>query len=130
MANIISLSRPAGSSRLLLTIKCCPTRTSTCPHGPPYIALRGISRYRYQGDDVSTVQTQLAWQATPRWVVQGFVGAGSAADSAGDLYDTTEIAWGTGFRYLIAREYGLHTGVDVAFSDREQAVYFNVGSGL
>lgn len=100
------------------------------PMARPYIALRGISRYRYQGDDVSTVQTQLAWQATPRWVVQGFVGAGSAADSAGDLYDTTEIAWGTGFRYLIAREYGLHTGVDVAFSDHEQAVYFNVGSGL
>ncbi|HAS1182150.1 TPA: hypothetical protein OT849_000298 [Enterobacter cloacae] len=33
-------------------------------------------------------------------------------------------------RYLIAREYGLHTGIDVAFSDHEQAVYFNVGSGL
>ncbi|HAF53023.1 MAG TPA: glyceraldehyde-3-phosphate dehydrogenase, partial [Leclercia adecarboxylata] len=39
-------------------------------------------------------------------------------------------AWGTGFRYLIAREYALHTGIDVAFSDHEQAVYFNVGSGL
>ncbi|WP_407246136.1 hypothetical protein [Klebsiella pneumoniae] len=26
----------------------------------PYIALRGISRYRYQGDYVATAQTQLA----------------------------------------------------------------------
>lgn len=100
------------------------------PMARPYIALRGISRYRFQGDDVSTVQAQLAWRVTPRWTVQGFVGAGSAADSSADLYRQSEVAWGTGFRYLIAREYGLRTGIDVAFSDSEQAVYFNVGSGL
>lgn len=100
------------------------------PMARPYIALRGISRYRYQDDAVSTVQAQLGWQVAPRWILQGFVGAGSAADSTGDLYRTAEVAWGSGFRYLIAREYGLHTGIDVAFSDHEQAVYFNVGSGL
>lgn len=98
--------------------------------GPALYQAAGISSYRYQGEDVSTVQAQLGWQVTPRWVVQGFVGAGSAEDSASDLYTSAEVAWGTGFRYLIAREYGLHTGVDVAFSDHEQAVYFNVGSGL
>ncbi|WP_231625926.1 BamA/TamA family outer membrane protein [Kluyvera genomosp. 1] len=100
------------------------------PMARPYIDLRGISRYRYQGNDVSTVQTQLAWKVTPRWIVQGFVGAGSAANSTDDLYHSAEVAWGTGFRYLIAREYGLRTGIDVAFSEHEQALYFNVGSGL
>lgn len=100
------------------------------PMARPYIALRGISRYRYQGEDVSTVQTQIAWQATPQWVVQGFVGAGSAADRASDIYKTAKVAWGTGFRYVIAKEYGLHSGIDIAFSDHEQAVYFNVGTGL
>lgn len=100
------------------------------PTARPDINLRGISRYRYQGDYVSTAQTQLSWQVTPRWIVQGFVGVGSAADEASGLFDTTEVAWGTGFRYLIARQYGLYTGVDVGFSDHEQAVYFNVGSGL
>lgn len=100
------------------------------PMARPYIELRGISRYRYQGDYVGTVQSQLAWNVTPRWIVLGFVGAGSASNDASHLFDETEVAWGTGFRYLIAREYGLHTGVDVAFSDHEQAVYFNVGSGL
>ena len=100
------------------------------PMARPYIELRGISRYRYQGDAVSTVQMQLAWQVTPRWILQGFVGAGSAADNTSDLYRDVEVAWGSGFRYLIAREYGLRTGIDVAFSDNEQAVYFNVGSGL
>ncbi|MEG6015521.1 BamA/TamA family outer membrane protein [Enterobacter hormaechei] len=35
-------------------------QTHLSPMARPYIQLRGISRYRYQGDDVSTVQTQLA----------------------------------------------------------------------
>ncbi|WP_159873485.1 MULTISPECIES: BamA/TamA family outer membrane protein [unclassified Raoultella] len=100
------------------------------PMARPYIELRGISRYRYQGDYVTTAQTQLAWEFTPRWILQGFVGVGSAADEAHALWDQTEVAWGTGFRYLIARQYGLHTGIDIAFSEHEQAVYFNVGSGL
>lgn len=100
------------------------------PMARPYINLRGISRYRYQGDYVGTVQTQLEWQMTPRWIVQAFTGAGSAAKTAGELYGQTEVAWGGGFRYLIARQFGLYTGVDVAFSDNEQAVYFNLGAGL
>ena len=100
------------------------------PMARPYIALRGIASYRYQGDYVSTVQTQLAWEFQPRWILQGFVGIGSAADEAHGLWEQTETAWGTGFRYLIARQYGLHTGIDVAFSEHQQAVYFNVGSGL
>jgi len=100
------------------------------PMARPYINLRGISRYRYQGDYVSTVQAQLEWQMTPRWVLQGFVGAGSASKEADELYEQTEVAYGGGFRYLIARQFGLHTGIDVAFSDNEQAVYFNVGAGL
>jgi hypothetical protein len=100
------------------------------PMARPYINLRGISRYRYQGDYVSTVQTQLEWQVTPRWIVQAFTGAGSAGKTAGNLYQQTEVAWGGGFRYLIARQFGLYTGIDVAFSDNEQALYFNLGAGL
>lgn len=100
------------------------------PMARPYIELRGISRFRYQGDYVAVAQTQLAWQFAPRWILQGFVGIGSASDEAGSLWQQTEVAWGTGFRYLVARQYGLFTGVDVAFSEHEQAVYFNVGSGL
>ncbi|TNV14049.1 glyceraldehyde-3-phosphate dehydrogenase [Buttiauxella sp. B2] len=100
------------------------------PMARPYIKLRGISSYRYQGDYVSTVQSQLEWQMTPRWILQGFVGAGSAGKEMDNLYEQTEVAWGGGFRYLIASAFGLHTGIDVAFSDDEQALYFNVGSGL
>ena len=67
------------------------------------------------------------WAFTPRWILQGFVGAGCAARTPAAQ---SEEAWGAGFRYLIARQYGLRTGIDVAFSEHEQAVYCNVGSGL
>ena len=67
------------------------------------------------------------WAFTPRWILQGFVGAWRAARTPAEQ---SEVAWGAGFRYLIARQYGLRTGIDVAFSEHEQAVYCNVGSGL
>jgi hypothetical protein len=84
--------------------------------------MSAISRYRYQGDDVVTAQT--SWAFTPRWILQGFVGGTRHASG------TVRGGMGAGFRYLIARQYGLRTGIDVAFSEHEQAVYFNVGSGL
>ncbi|WP_255558063.1 BamA/TamA family outer membrane protein [Photobacterium sp. WH24] len=96
----------------------------------PYVKLRGISAYRYQDDYVSAVQTQLMWRIDPRWTLSGFIGTGSAASESHDLYEHSETAYGTGFRYLIARRYGLHTGIDIAFSDEESAFYFNMGSGF
>ena len=35
---------------------------------------------------------------------------------------------GSGFRYELARKYGIHTGVDVAFGPDDTTVYFQVGS--
>ncbi|QUJ69625.1 BamA/TamA family outer membrane protein (plasmid) [Photobacterium sp. GJ3] len=96
----------------------------------PYVQLRGISAYRYQDNYVSALQTQLMWHIDTRWTVSGFIGVGSAAGESHDLYEQSETAYGTGFRYLIARRYGLRTGIDFAFSDEENAFYFNVGSGF
>jgi len=45
-------------------------------------------------------------------------------------HTVSETAYGTGFCYLIARQYGLHTGIAIAFSDEESAFYFNMGSGF
>ena len=38
------------------------------------------------------------------------------------------VTGGTGFRYELAREYGLHMGVDVAFGPDDPVVYVQVGS--
>lgn len=100
------------------------------PLSNPYISLRGISRYRYQDNYVSTLQTQVSWDLDTRWTLLGFVGIGSAADEFGDLYQDVEAAYGAGFRYKIARRYGMRLGMDFAFSDDDNAFYFNLGSGF
>ena len=44
-----------------------------------------------------------------------------------DLFASV-LAGGTGFRYELAREYGLHVGLDVAFSRDTTAIYLQIGS--
>ncbi|EHU5003112.1 BamA/TamA family outer membrane protein [Vibrio vulnificus] len=100
------------------------------PTAKPYVALRGVSSYRYQGDEIETLQAQLTYSINHRWKVSGFYGAGQATQRSGDEQDSRVNAGGVGFRYQIARRYGLHIGMDYAMSDEENAIYFNVGSGF
>ncbi|MBY5947786.1 BamA/TamA family outer membrane protein [Photobacterium rosenbergii] len=105
------------------------------PLSKPYIDLRGASAFRYQGDEVTTLQGQLMYHLDNRWTLSGFYGAGKATDN-GILKnpltksESTVDAYGVGFRYQIARRYGIHMGVDVAFSEGDSALYFQVGSGF
>ncbi|MCL1045597.1 outer membrane protein assembly factor [Shewanella electrodiphila] len=97
----------------------------------PYIEMRGIPRNRYQGEAVSTGEVELMWRITPRWMVLSFVGAGLAGDSNSNMWDSDkQTAYGAGFRYTIARRYGLHMGVDVAKGPEDTAWYINVGTGF
>ncbi|MBP2674428.1 MAG: glyceraldehyde-3-phosphate dehydrogenase [Deltaproteobacteria bacterium] len=95
----------------------------------PFVQLRGIPAMRYQGTDVVTLETEERWMLTRRWGLVGFAGIGKAADGLDDLLDA-ETAWnaGGGFRYLTAREFGLHMGVDVARGPEQWAVYFIFGN--
>lgn len=99
------------------------------PTSKPYVSLRGVSSFRYQGDQVGALQTQLTYDIDHRWKVSGFYGAGMARDESSAV-DSKIGAGGMGFRYQIARRYGLHLGMDYAMSKDESAVYFNVGSGF
>jgi hypothetical protein len=62
--------------------------------------------------------------------VSGFYGVGQATQRHSDEQDSQVNAGGVGFRYQIARRYGLHIGMDYAMSNEENAIYFNVGSGF
>ncbi|GEA61158.1 glyceraldehyde-3-phosphate dehydrogenase [Vibrio comitans NBRC 102076] len=119
--------------------------TMLTPTANPYIDLRGVSAYRYQGDQVATAQAQLMYRIDNRWTILGFYGLGythneSLSPDFGNCFksncvknstsSTTVDAYGAGFRYQIARRYGLHMGIDLGFSDEEQALYFTVGTGF
>ena len=95
----------------------------------PYIGLRGVPDVRYQGDEVVSLEIEGRWQFHGRWSVVAFGGAGKAW-SRGEVFSSSQGigAGGGGFRYELARKFGMHVGLDVARSRSTTAVYFIVGN--
>ncbi|WP_119969304.1 BamA/TamA family outer membrane protein [Shewanella japonica] len=104
--------------------------TELSPTAKPYVDMRGVSAFRYQGEQVGTLQAQLMYHIDHRWTVSSFYGYGvTQNESFKDGLESVN-AYGVGFRYQIARRYGIHMGIDIAASDEENALYFKVGSGF
>ena len=95
----------------------------------PYINMRGVPVMRYQGEEVAQLEAELRWQFWKRISLVGFAGSGVAWNDL-ENFDNTQktLAGGAGFRYEIARKYGIHMGLDVAFGPDNPAVYVQVGS--
>ena len=94
----------------------------------PFIDIRGVPKGRYQDENVSVLEGELRWNATPRWALIGFFGGGRAwglQERFGEA--NTVFAGGAGFRYLIARRLGIYMGLDVARGPDETAFYIQVG---
>jgi hypothetical protein len=99
------------------------------PFATPSIDLRGIPAARYQGDYVGVLEGELTWQPDLRWSALAFLGAGRATYDSSDFSSaSSEVARGVGFRYQIARRYGLHAGIDVAWGPEDTVWYIQVGS--
>ena len=95
----------------------------------PYITLRGIPALRYQRQNLAESEVELRWQVWKRLSMVGFGGPGVAWNSNGLSHRTAAVgAGGLGFRYLLARKFGLHYGVDVARGPEGSAIYFQFGS--
>lgn len=95
----------------------------------PFIMLRGVPAVRYQGDQAASVEAEARWQFHGRWSAVAFGGVGKTW-TRGDRASTTQDvgSGGVGFRYELARKFGLHAGVDVAASPGTTAVYLVVGN--
>ena len=84
---------------------------------------------RYQGDQVAQIEAELRWQFWNRFSVVGFAGTGAAWNDFERPHNTqTIVTGGFGFRYEIARKYGIQMGLDFAFAPDNTAVYVQVGS--
>ena len=95
----------------------------------PFIYMRGAPIMRYQGEETAQIEAELRWQFWKRFSLVGFVGGGAAWNDFERLENTQSVvAGGTGFRYEIARKFGIHMGVDLAFGPDNTAVYIQVGS--
>lgn len=95
----------------------------------PFISARGIPMARYQGEQVMSTEVEARYAIDSRWSVLGFGGVGRAASADDKLSKATD-RWsgGGGFRYLIARQLGFQTGIDVAKGPEEWAFYLQFGS--
>jgi outer membrane protein assembly factor BamA len=119
------------SSRLTLGIRgdFAPSFGDVPFYLRPYLSLRGVPAMRYQGDEIAQIETELRWQFWKRFSLVGFVGTGAAWNNFEHLDKTqTVVTGGTGFRYELARKYGIHMGLDVAFGPDNTAIYIQVGS--
>jgi outer membrane protein assembly factor BamA len=99
-------------------------------YGLPSLDMRGIPTGRYADNNEVLAEAELRYDMTKRWTLVGFGGVGRTGDSVGDLLDAdNHFAAGAGFRYLIASEYGLRIGLDVAHADADWSIYVTVGTG-
>jgi Omp85 superfamily domain len=95
----------------------------------PFVSLRGAPIMRYQGNEAASIEAELRWQFWRRFSAVAFGGFGAAwTDFARFQHVTTVPTGGVGFRYEIARKYGIHMGLDLAFGPDNAAVYVQVGS--
>jgi outer membrane protein assembly factor BamA len=95
----------------------------------PFITLRGAPVMRYQGEEVAQAEAEVRWQCWKRFSLVGFAGYGAAWNDFTRVDNTrTVVTGGAGFRYEIARTYGLHMGVDLAFGPDVTAIYIQFGS--
>lgn len=94
----------------------------------PFISLRGIPILRYQGNNVVTAETEWRWQIKNRWSMVGFIGAGDTMKTYNDFGQNIKVSGGGGFRYFLAKDYGLHAGVDIARGPEQWTWQFTIGS--
>lgn len=122
--------RPLGESLFLSARGTARTSSDGTPFFlRPYVVLRGVQALRYQGRQAAEVEAELRWQLHPRFSLVGFGGVGTArGDAAQADREKSVTTIGAGFRYLLARAYGLHMGVDVALGPDDPAIYVVFGS--
>jgi hemolysin activation/secretion protein len=93
------------------------------------VTLRGVQAMKYQGEQAAEAEAELRWQFHPRLSLTAFGGAGVArSERAGKTRESAVAAGGAGFRYLVARTYGLQMGLDVAWGPDEPVLYVVFGS--
>ena len=91
--------------------------------------LRGVPALKYQDDRAGELELEARWRVWQRFSLVGFAGVGWTDGPKSEIEQIGAVpAGGFGFRYLMARLMGLHTGIDFGWSrDDDFAFYIQVG---
>ncbi len=102
----------------------------------PFLQMRGVPAAKYQGEKNLLYEAQLRWTFMKRWDMVIFGGMAKAYGKDKFMPSLIENSFkeadtiytkGVGFRYMIARKFGLRVGVDVASSKDDNALYIQFG---
>lgn len=95
------------------------------------VQMRGVPAQRYLGSSEAQGEAEIRWDLDRRWSLVAFGGAGWTRNSvASEAVSRTIGAGGAGFRYLLARAFGVRGGLDMAYGPDGVAVYVTVGSAF
>ncbi len=95
----------------------------------PYIDMRGIPSNRYSGKADILTEAEFRWDFYKRWSIMFYGGGGKAFNEWSDFGSAEwAYAYGTGFRYLVARKFKLRMGIDIARGPEDFAYYIVFGS--
>jgi hypothetical protein len=95
----------------------------------PIVVLRGAPLMKYQNNNTTVMEAELNWNVYKRWGLVGFTGIGNAFSDFESFDSGKSIgSIGTGFRYLLARKFGLQMGMDFAKSTDDFAFYIVFGT--
>lgn len=95
----------------------------------PSVQMRGVPMKKYIGHQVGIVEGEIRWDFKPRWSLVGFGGMGfTAYEARGEESSHRVDAGGFGFRYLLARAFGLRSGIDVGYGPDGWTWYMTFGS--
>jgi len=122
--------RPFGASLFFSVRGSAKDSSSGTPfYLRPYVALRGVQALQYQGEQAAELEAEIRWQLRPRYSVVGFAGTGEARGTISAVERRENVsAGGAGFRYLVARRYGLQMGVDIADGPDDTVLYVVFGN--
>ena len=95
----------------------------------PIVILRGAPLMKYQNNNTTVMEAEVNWNVYKRWNLVGFTGIGNAFSDFESFEKGKSISSiGTGFRYLMARKFGLQMGMDFAKSTDDFAFYIVFGT--
>ena len=95
------------------------------------IKLRGFSTTDYLGKGSTSGQVEARWQASKRWGLVAFGGAGSVGSSYNGDRDHEAIpSYGVGVRFMVLAAKRINIRLDYARSTDSDAIYLSVGEAF
>ena len=84
---------------------------------------------KYLGQQMALTEAEVRWDLAIRWSLLTFGGLGWTWNTVVEMDRSSRVeSGGMGFRYLLARAFGLRAGIDVAYSHSGWAWYVTMGS--